>query len=115
MQIHFLSLQCPFDAVAHSPERPENQNENIDHCDAEKSDEAIATESLSQITKSSRRHVHHFVAPAPEEQSGDKHRDARNSKCPSRTVLGIRKEPRAEDRGDERTSVNREIEPSKHF
>src|SRR5205823_1340736 len=115
MQIHFLSLQRPFDAVAHSPERPENQNENIDHRDAEKSDEAIPTESLSQITKSSRRHVHHFLTTAPEEQSRDNHRYAGNSKSPSGPPLWICKEPWTEDGGDKRTSVNREIEPAKHL
>ena len=115
MQIHFLSLQGPFDTVAHSPECPEDQNENIDHRDSGERDEALAAECFSQIAKPRWRHMHHFFATAPEKQSRDQHRYARNSKCPSRSILGIRKEPWTEDRGDEGTSVNREIEPAKHL
>src|SRR4029077_9970588 len=115
VQIHFLSLQSPLDAIAHSPERPENQNENVNHRNPGEGDETFPAECFSQVTEPSWRHMHHFLAATPEKQRRDKHCYTRNSKCPSRTVLRIRKEPRTKNGGDKGTGVNREIEPAKHL
>src|SRR5205823_10286024 len=115
MQIHFLGLQRPFGSVAHSPQGPKNQNENVNHCDSRERDQTFFAECFAQITKSSRRHVHHFLATAPEKQSRDQHRDSRDSKCPSRSVLWIAEKPGTKKRRNERAGVNREIEPAKHF
>jgi hypothetical protein len=115
MQIHFLGLQRPFGAIAHSPQGPKDQNENVNHCDSSEGDETFLAKCFAQITKSSRRHVHHFLATAPEKQSRDQHRDPRNSKCPPRSVLRIAEKPGTKKRRNEGAGVNREIEPAKHF
>src|SRR5215475_10724165 len=115
MQIHLLGLQCPFGAVAHSPEGPEDQNENINHCDPAKSDKTFLAECFFQIAKAGWRHVNHFPSAAPEEQSSDNHRYSGNSKRPTWTPPRIRKKPWTKKRGNEGTGVNREIEPTKHF
>jgi hypothetical protein len=46
VQIHLLGLQCPFCAVAHSPQPPEKQNEKINHRDAAKGNETFFAESF---------------------------------------------------------------------
>src|SRR5205814_10255169 len=115
VQIHFLSLQSPFGAVAHSPQGPKNQDENVNHCDSCQRDETFLTECFAEITKPSRRYVHHFLATAPEKQSRDQHCDPRDSKCPSRSVLWIAEKPGTKKRRNERAGINREIEPAKHF
>src|SRR5437867_2532817 len=108
MQIHILGLQRPFGAVAHSPQGPKNQNENVNHCDSCQRDETFLAECFAQITKPSRRHVHHFLATAPEKQSRYQHCDPRDSKCPSRSVLRIAEKPGTKKRRNERAGVNRE-------
>src|SRR5262245_30350674 len=115
MQIHFLGLQCPFGAVAHSPQSPEDQNENINHRDSAKRFQAFLAECFFQIAKTSCRHVNHLPSAAPEEQSSDNHRYAGNSKRPTWSPPRIRKKPWTKKRRDKGTSVDREIEPTKHF
>src|SRR6185436_17692907 len=110
-----LGLPCPFSAVAHSPKRPENQNKHVNHRDPAKRKETFLAECFFQITEAGRRHVDHFLATAPEEQSSDDHRYAGNSKRPTRSPLRIRKQPGTKKRRNERAGVNREIEPAKHF
>src|SRR4029077_6001721 len=97
------------------PQGPKNQNENINHRDSRERDETFLAECFSQITKSRRRDVHHFFATDPEEQSRDQHRDSRDSKCPSRSVLRITEKPGTKKRRNERAGVDREIEPTKHL
>src|ERR1700730_17832547 len=92
MQIHFLGLQRPLVAVAHSPQGPKNQNENVNHRDSRERDKTFLAECFAEITKSSRRHVHHFLATTPEEQSRDQHRDPRDSKCPGGSIVRVLEE-----------------------
>src|SRR5215471_9397091 len=115
MQVHFLGLQRPFGAVAHSPQGPEDQNENINHRDSAKRFQAFLAECFFQIAKASRRDVNHLPSATPEEQSSDDHRYAGNSKRPTWSPPRIRKKPGTKERRNEGTSVNREIEPTKHF
>src|SRR6185437_15118424 len=115
MQVHFLRLQRPFSAVAHSPKRPEDQNKNVNHCDTSKGDKTFLAECFFQITEAGRRDVHHFLATAPEEQSSDNHRYAGNSKRPTWSPFRICQQPWTKNGGNERAGVNREIEPAKHF
>ena len=115
MQIHFLGLQGPFSAVAHSPKGPENDDKNVNHRDPRERDETILTERFFQITKAGRPDVHHFLAPAPEEQSSNDHRDARNSERPARSVFRISQKPRAKNRRNKRAGVDRKIKPTKHL
>src|SRR4029453_8048611 len=103
---HLLRLQSPLHAVAHSPQSPEDEDKDVNHCNPEERDEAIPAECFSQVAESRWRHVHHFVATAPEKHSGDKHRYARDSKRPTGSPLRIRKEPWTKNRGDEGTSVD---------
>src|SRR5262249_34687131 len=105
MQIHFLGLQCPFGAVAHSPESPENQNKNINHRDSAKRFQTFLAECFLQVTKASCRDVNHLPSAAPEEQSSDNHRYAWNSKRPTGSPSRVRKKPWTKERRDEGTSV----------
>src|SRR5215510_16401692 len=93
MQIHFLGLQRPFGAVAHSPEGPEDQNKNINHRDSAKRFQAFLAECFFQIAKASWKHVNHLLSAAPEEQSSDNHCHAGNSKRPTWSPPRIRKKP----------------------
>src|SRR5206468_6141084 len=97
--------------VAHSPECPEDQDKYVNHGDPGEREKTLAAECFSQITKARRRHVHHFLTTAPEEQSRDNHCNAGNSERPAWSPLGICKKPRAENGGDKRPRVNRKIEP----
>lgn len=116
MQVHLLGLQRPFDAIAHSPERPEEKDEKINHRDASEDGETFTgQESFPQITETLRRDVDHFVATGPEKNCRDHHRDAGNSESPARTERTIRQHPRTNDGRNEGASVNRKIKPTKHF
>src|SRR5258708_19551642 len=102
VQIHFLRVKSTFGPVAHSPKCPKKQNENVNHCDSCERDQTFLAECFAEITESSRRHMHHLLATAPEKQSRDQHRNPRNSKCPSRPVLRIAEKPGTKKRRNER-------------
>src|SRR5947209_10410684 len=115
MQIHFLGLQSPLRAIAHSPEPPKEQNEKENHRNSADREKSLFAEGFFQIAEAAWCNMNHFVAATPEKQSCDKHRDSRNSKCPTRPPIRLRQKPWTKDRGNKRTGVNGEIEPAKHL
>jgi hypothetical protein len=55
-----------------------------------------------------RRHVHIFLAPAPEDDGGDEHEDAGNAECPGRAPGS--ENARHQQGGEERTEVDGPVE-----